>query len=248
MISRFDGKMSDFRIYATPLSAEDIADLYHTPANIDNLGGIHGFEFVEKQGNMLAVSPLAGSLTWDSTHNYYVITSQPNTSSWGIGPSVGITPKKIIPWGYSYRLSYEVYSPVAATWNIDYNNNTVDGTLSGNDNDTGRIVTQVVVPANQWTLITLGCSNTNSTKNPDHLPLYDYSTGLDPIMNNQSEPITWYMRNPQWYLVDIDESTNFQIYENGIFKTNFLKEDNLNDFASFRNNEKATWGVNFIEK
>jgi len=41
-------------------------------------------------------------------------------------------------------------------------------------------------------------------------------------------------------LVDTDESTNFQIYENGVFKTNFLKEDNLNDFASFRNNEKAT--------
>lgn len=49
MISRFDGKMSDFRIYATALSEEDIADLYHIPANIDNLGGIHGFEFVEKE-------------------------------------------------------------------------------------------------------------------------------------------------------------------------------------------------------
>ena len=38
---------SDVRIYTTALSAEDIADLYHTPANIDNLGGIHGFEMVE---------------------------------------------------------------------------------------------------------------------------------------------------------------------------------------------------------
>lgn len=47
MKSLFDGKMSDFRIYATALSAEDIADLYHTPANIDNLGNIHGFELQE---------------------------------------------------------------------------------------------------------------------------------------------------------------------------------------------------------
>ncbi len=39
--------MSDFRIYATALSDEDILDLYHTPANIDNLGGLHGFEFIE---------------------------------------------------------------------------------------------------------------------------------------------------------------------------------------------------------
>ena len=244
----YEGQMSDFRIYATALSAEDILDLYHTSANIDNLGGVHGFEFEEKQGNMLAVSPLDGSLTWDSENNYYVITSQPSTSFWGVGPFVGVTPKKIIPWGYSYRLSYEVYSPTAATWYVDYNNNTIDVTLSGNDNDTGRIATGISVPANQWTLITLGCSNTNETKNPNHLPLYDYSSGLGPVMTNISSPITWYMRNPQWYLVDTDESTNFQIYENGIFKTNFLKEDNLNDFASFRNNEKATWGVNFIEK
>ena len=47
-MSSFTGKISDFRLYATALSAEDIADLYHTPANIDNLGGIHGFEFVEE--------------------------------------------------------------------------------------------------------------------------------------------------------------------------------------------------------
>lgn len=38
---------SDFRIYITALSAEDILDLYHTPANIDNLGNIHGFEINE---------------------------------------------------------------------------------------------------------------------------------------------------------------------------------------------------------
>lgn len=39
--------MSDFRLYTTALSAEDILDLYHTPANIDNLGGIHSFEMTE---------------------------------------------------------------------------------------------------------------------------------------------------------------------------------------------------------
>ena len=35
------------RIYATALSAEDILDLYHTPANIDNLQNMHTFEFRE---------------------------------------------------------------------------------------------------------------------------------------------------------------------------------------------------------
>lgn len=45
--SYYNGKLSDVRIYAAALSAEDIADLYHTPANIDNLQNIHSFEFEE---------------------------------------------------------------------------------------------------------------------------------------------------------------------------------------------------------
>lgn len=43
---------SDVRIYVTALSAEDIATLYHTPAQINNLGGIHGFEVDEEQANI----------------------------------------------------------------------------------------------------------------------------------------------------------------------------------------------------
>ena len=41
------GKMSDFRIYCTALSAEDILDLYRTSAKIDKTGKVHTFEFVE---------------------------------------------------------------------------------------------------------------------------------------------------------------------------------------------------------
>ena len=45
----YHGLMSDFRIYSTALSAEDILDLYHTSANIDDLGNLHGFEFIEDE-------------------------------------------------------------------------------------------------------------------------------------------------------------------------------------------------------
>ena len=41
------GKWSDFRVYATALSAEDIMDLYNAPEYIDNCGTMGAFEFVE---------------------------------------------------------------------------------------------------------------------------------------------------------------------------------------------------------
>ena len=47
------GKFSDFRIYCTALSAEDILDLYHTSAKIDKTGKVHTFEFVEDEGTKI---------------------------------------------------------------------------------------------------------------------------------------------------------------------------------------------------
>lgn len=58
----YNGILSDFRLYCTALSAEDIATLYHTPAQIDNLGGVHGFEFMEKEINNL--SDFTPSTNW----------------------------------------------------------------------------------------------------------------------------------------------------------------------------------------
>ena len=64
----YHGLMSDFRIYATALSAEDISDLYHTSANIDNEKRLHSFEFVEDDGNIVDEQGLvhSGLLSSDS--------------------------------------------------------------------------------------------------------------------------------------------------------------------------------------
>lgn len=45
----FNGLMSDFRIYATALSAEDIAELYHSAVIVDNTGKSYAYEYFEAQ-------------------------------------------------------------------------------------------------------------------------------------------------------------------------------------------------------
>ena len=44
----FNGQISDFKMYATILSQQDILYLYNIAASIDNVGNIFGYEFIEE--------------------------------------------------------------------------------------------------------------------------------------------------------------------------------------------------------
>lgn len=84
----FNGQLSDFRIYATALSADDILSLYHTAAKVDNLGGLHTFEFQEKGPNKIyktgitqgqEISEIDGMSNLKYDPNVYI---EPDGSAW----------------------------------------------------------------------------------------------------------------------------------------------------------------------
>lgn len=58
LVRRCQGKWSDFRMYATALSSNDIADLYHTSAVVDNLGNFHTFQLEEQSENLFKIEEL----------------------------------------------------------------------------------------------------------------------------------------------------------------------------------------------
>ena len=104
----FNGKLSDVRIYATALSAEDIATLYHTPAQIDNLGGIHGFEINEEQANIFRyelINPYAktpnavGTGEWSLRNGEWAMNIKPAPfyQNWEDGTKSAILVNEIQP-------------------------------------------------------------------------------------------------------------------------------------------------------
>ena len=60
--------LSDFRIYCTTLSSNDILQLYHTSAKVDNKQKLHTFELVENQ-NKIAIDKQGRVLCKELTEN-----------------------------------------------------------------------------------------------------------------------------------------------------------------------------------
>ena len=69
------GSISDFRFYATALSEDDILDLYHTSANVDNLQNIHT-EALNESSNLSDILK-SGTITSSSFYetNGYLISN-----------------------------------------------------------------------------------------------------------------------------------------------------------------------------
>lgn len=85
----FNAKLSDFRIYATALSAEDVRQLYEVAGKVDNKLNMECFELNENNGtnvlldytdvSLISMSGWSGSKVYDNQNNYLILTA---TNGW----------------------------------------------------------------------------------------------------------------------------------------------------------------------
>lgn len=78
---KLNGQMSDFRMYATALKAEDVLDLYRTSASVDDCGNLHTFNLAENKSNIFNYDEfLKCSYTyfgWTSRNGEYALKINP---------------------------------------------------------------------------------------------------------------------------------------------------------------------------
>lgn len=134
LYSNSDLSLSDFRIYCTALLDSDIKLLYKTGMRVDNLGGVHTFEFEENQSNIFRselIMPVAkaGKTTRIGEiveHNgYYAMNIAPEPFYKNISNSVsGFLQGQFFPnTSYIFDLWVDVDSVI-------YNGNNVAGGLN----------------------------------------------------------------------------------------------------------------------
>lgn len=189
-IYAYNGSINDFRIYNHCLSPKEVKEI--------SKGLVLHYKMDDPCINKnVSIDPAfnnynGGTYTYDISTNTYTITSPVTSSSWGAGVHLK-DPQITVPWGSSYRCSFEVLVPTAHNIQIDYNNYLSDNTNTGNDNDSGRITTYFSIPANTWTKIVIGATNANSANvGKASLIVYD---GIGLQTDKDSASVTWYIRN-----------------------------------------------------
>lgn len=125
--SYFDGNISDFRIYSTALSAEDIKQLYQTKAKIDKNGILYCSQFIDNdyEKELLTTQKMTfnqatsqGTITYETNGNEIIniITMDNTISSWKYLFNNAFDKTKII--NHKLKLSFKYKTNVSTAYSM----------------------------------------------------------------------------------------------------------------------------------
>ncbi len=193
------------------------------------------FDNMQLGGNNIVskkqITPInVASSSYDEATNTWTLTANSGAGgSWGAG--VRITEKtSVVPIGSWFTGSFEIFSPIDATWNVDVNNFPVTGTSTSNDNDDTalRKTSSKSLKANTWTKCWFMWKN----KDNSATDLYDQSNiGL---VNNSGSPVTFKIRNVKGELGNV--VTDFSLAQQDIDNAIAKVQGNLDNMSIGGNN------------
>ena len=222
----FLGNISDVRIYSTVFTPEEVLDLYHTPANIDNLGDIHSFEFNEVETTNLSDFSLNSS-NWVSDGVTATYITEHN-----IGDIV-----KMVPSSGNKRI-YHYVSDVWTSGKVYLVSLWAKADSSGAVIRPSRSIADWATPnfnlTTEWKQY-YGIINCTTTATGGTLSIsYSGSTNIPCYISH----------------IKLEEANKnlVSILKTGVFKENWIDEENFTINAKILKRESVIVGREFIEK
>ena len=221
--------ISDYRVYATALSATDIKELYDTSAVIDSGNNDFSYKFKESGTNPIItktglttvanfseikdyfdktyIETLGSTVVWDNDNSVTVTTKTGQTYS-GIKLKNTSASPFIFPYGTRYIMEFDILVPSTHTLQVDMNNTPISGSAwNGNDNDTNRGTQSRSISGGVSTHVRVTGKNSNAL-NTEHIPLLAWDFyGIN--TKNDTEVITYTIKNMRFTVCDSNEECSY---------------------------------------
>ena len=206
----FVGSISDFRMYVTPLTDNDVMDLYSTSTSVDNFGNLHCYEVDESTENLFKVEYINEvskmDINWTLRNGEYALILNP-TNFYENGVYTKVLKGKFLS-NTQYKFDLWMDS---------------DELIHQNVNRPGGLV--VVYTDGTNSAITVTGSSSSPKKGFQHMVFYsDINKSVDYVT------VYYYVGNNVYYRWDsviIPIGNETSVNKNGIVKTGQIRENSV---------------------